>query len=151
MKPLKRMPQLHLLSHDHHQGLLFCWKMRKGMNAGVESSRMHSYLKWFFEQHLQPHFRQEEEHYFPLIGARHPLVVRACAEHRELEKLYSEPDGGYEKIQKFTELLESHIRFEERELFEHMQQQVTPQQWEELEKHDADSSCTDNYGDMFWL
>ena len=151
MKPLKRLPQLHLLSHDHHQGLLFCWKIRKGITSGIEQSRMHAYTKWFFANHLEPHFREEEEQYFPLLGQEHALLQRAVTEHRELERLCAGSEGSSTILQQFTDTLEAHIRFEERELFEAMQQQVTPQQWEELEKKEHVGATCDEYHDTFWL
>jgi len=35
-KPIKRDKVLQPLSHDHHQGLLLCWKIRTGIKKGIE-------------------------------------------------------------------------------------------------------------------
>jgi hypothetical protein len=112
---------------------------------------MDAYTKWFFKEHLEPHFREEEIHYFPLLGNGHALVQRAIREHRELEKLFHDSVSGFKALQQFADALEAHIRFEERELFEAMQQQVTPAQWQELEKLEAAGTSCEEYPDTFWL
>lgn len=85
----------------------------------------------FFEHHLRPHFRAEEEHVFPFLedalGQGHPsyqLMARLRVEHEELrllsERLRADlrADRDLERtLTAFADLLESHVRSEERELF----------------------------------
>ncbi len=74
--PLKRHTALQPLSHDHHQGLLLCWKIRTGFELGVDHERMKRYTDWFWENHLLPHFIFEEINIFPILGEEHPMVKR---------------------------------------------------------------------------
>lgn len=68
-----------------------------------------------------PHFRDEEEHLFPLVvdsEEAQPLVVRALLEHQRLHALTRDlASGDTARMRELGELLEAHVRFEERELF----------------------------------
>ena len=51
---MKRFKELHHLSHDHHHGLLVCWKIRTAFSKGIDFERVKKYLTWFYEYHLKP-------------------------------------------------------------------------------------------------
>ena len=85
----------------------------------------------FFTDHLAAHFRAEEEALFrflrPLL-ARQPeglaLIDALVADHRELEArrdavAAAEGEALAPALVAFADLLEAHVRREERELFEH--------------------------------
>ena len=77
----------------------------------------------FFNESLKPHFEAEETVLFPLMavyeGSR-ALVARLESEHQEFRRRLARPagDGGLRKfLFDFGDLLEQHIRSEERGLF----------------------------------
>ena len=150
-KPIKRVLQLQSLSRDHHQGLLLSWKIRKGIKAGIQGHRIKRYVEWFFTNHLAPHFITEEKHLFPVLGNDHEMIAKALGEHRALESLNSTNDGDYEKLNRFADLLESHIRFEERELFNEIQSKATPEQLNVIDDIHHEELFCENSDDTFWL
>lgn len=86
----------------------------------------------FFELELSPHFQAEERYLFPLAEAHLPpdtLVSTLREQHRELERLIDQlrtlPAGQVETtLLRFADLLEDHIRKEERLLFEAVQERI---------------------------
>lgn len=47
-QPIKRHPVLQPFSRQHHFGLLFSWKLRKGLSKNIEMDRLLAFSKWFF-------------------------------------------------------------------------------------------------------
>ena len=125
-----RHPSLVPLSHDHHHGLALALRCRKqalgqlkrmGVNGLKERA---DEVREFFANHLVAHFRAEEEALFPKLVAFVPesaaLVDQLVREHRQLEDALVRLDmeSGLSKLVfEFGDLLERHIRKEERELF----------------------------------
>ncbi len=149
--PLKRHPALHHLSHDHHQGLLVCWKIRQGFKLKIDPVRVKNYCMWFWKNHLQQHFEEEENGIFPVISSGDPLIKQALSEHKRLRKLF----GNWEDIEKtlgqIEEGLEKHIRFEERVLFPIIQKKATKEQLDAISKYGKKEKFTDNNNDPFWI
>ncbi|WP_332913779.1 hemerythrin domain-containing protein [Algoriphagus boritolerans] len=115
--PLKRHPALHHLSHDHHHGLLLCWKIRQGFKFGVGPERIKDYCEWFWGNHLQTHFDEEEKLIFLILPEEDPMIKQALSEHKRLRKLFSSWENPEKTLGLIEEELEKHIRFEERVLF----------------------------------
>ncbi len=150
-KPIKRSRELQPLSRDHHQGLLLCWKIRQGINKNVSVNRILKYINWFYGEHLASHFREEEDHLFPILGNGHPLIERALGEHRAIENFIKQHDGNSDSLLSFAGLLESHIRFEERVLFHEIEINAKEGELEKLKLHDRETSFCENESDKFWL
>lgn len=150
-KPLKRHEALKPLSREHHHGLLLCWKIREGIKRKVEARRIKDYADWFRINYLEPHFEAEETYVFPILGSENELVQRALSEHQSLKRLFDRENGIDEALELITEELNSHIRFEERVLFNEIQQIATPEQFAEVEKHhDGVGFSEDDWKDHFW-
>jgi len=149
-KPIKRDKSLQPLSRGHHHSLLLCWKIRTGFSKGVTADRIKRYADWFFEYHIEPHFRQEEKHVFPILGASHDLVRKAVGEHRKLSRLFKDQDEIEKSLSLIEEMLESHIRFEERVLFNEIQKTASPLQLDMVTSLHADHNFVDNTEDEFW-
>ncbi len=125
-----RHPSLILLSHDHHHGLALALRCRKQALGqlkpmGAEGLRLRAgEFRDFFTSNLVNHFRAEEEALFPLLRAVAPdgeaLVDQLVREHQEIRATIPnlETETGLGKIIfDLGDLLERHIRKEERELF----------------------------------
>ncbi len=151
-KPIKRNEALKPLSREHHHGLLLCWKIRQGIKMQVEPKRIKSYTDWFKNKYLYPHFEAEENFVFPVLGDENPFVKKALAEHRRLKRLFNQQSEILKALSLIEEELEKHIRFEERVVFNEVQQAATPGQFEEIEKkHHAIAFSDDTWEDKFWI
>ena len=149
-KPLKRSPHLKAISRDHHDGLLLCWKIREGFKRGVAIKRMKRYTDWFWETHLVGHFEIEEAYIFPVLGNEHELVKRALAEHRRLKRLFEQDTDIWRSLNLIEEELDGHIRFEERVLFNEVQQVATEAQLEAIAIHHRHAPQCPDWEDPFW-
>lgn len=155
-KPLKRNPALVQFSKDHHFSLLLIWKIRQGLRLSAELQRISKYINFFFENYLEEHFKEEEELLFIHVNEHDDLRLSAEKDHKELRALNEEikNDPGQEDIRQFADLLEQHIRFEERFLFVHLQDYLQQEQLNSIAKkmhashpHVAD----DDWKDVFWV
>lgn len=154
-KPIKRNKNIVSLSKDHHLGLLFCWKVRQGLKKDVATERIIKYVKYFWTNHLAIHFFEEETIVFPLLNDH--LVQKALHEHQQIKHqidgLATSPgDQAINGLRILAELIDNHIRFEERELFPHFEKILSKEQLDtvgkQLEEHG--SPLTDDHDDLFW-
>jgi iron-sulfur cluster repair protein YtfE (RIC family) len=128
---MKRHPALHALSHDHHQGLILAQQLKKnapeykGLPKTFEGKL--DYLFNFYETELVNHFSEEEEILYPAVKGKNEevdnLFQEIFSEHSQIhalvKKMKDKPDE--DSMDKLGKLLESHIRKEERELFQLVQ------------------------------
>lgn len=150
-KPIKRSPALKPLSIEHHHALLLCWKIKTGFIKGVSTSRIKVYADWFYKNHLVPHFSLEENYIFPILGMDHTFVQHAIDEHQNLIRLFSKTANSELALKEIEIALEKHVRFEERILFNEIQNVATEAQLEAIEKAHDDEKFIDNTTDAFWI
>jgi hemerythrin-like domain-containing protein len=150
-KPLKRAAELQPISHDHHQGLLLCWKIRTGIKKEVPLERIKGYTDWFFENHLKPHFELEEKYLFTTLGEANPLIQQALSEHIRLKDLFSATTDLKENLSCIEKELDAHIRFEERVLFAEIQTEASAAQLAKIEEIHSKLPFIENEEDTFWL
>lgn len=156
-KPIKRSENIMKLSREHHFSLLFCWKIREGIKKKVAPWRIVQYVRYFWDENLQHHFKEEEEILFaPLPDDE--MVIKAFEEHvaikQGVEALYTSPEQElWEELAKFVDLLDKHVRYEERQLFPHLETVLTGPQLDiigrQLNAAHA-SPLKDDYEDEFW-
>lgn len=152
---MKRNENIVPLSRDHHNGLLFSWKIRQGINKNIETERIRKYVHYFWDDHLQKHFEEEETILFNKI--QHELCEKAYAEHTQIKGLIEEIDRGDAPLEKYillADVLEQHIRFEERTLFPFLEKTLDPEQLSEIGTTLGplhETANTDTYPDEFWL
>lgn len=149
-QPIKRHVSLQPLSRDHHHGLLLCWKIREGFKRQIDPLRIKRYADWFWQAHLAEHFRIEEEFVFPVLGNNHPHVQQAIQEHRSLEELFMQTTDVSQALSQLEAELEKHIRFEERVLFNEIQEVATAEQLAECECHHNSGADVTAWEDEFW-
>lgn len=128
-KPIKRSIELMQLSREHHEGLLLKWKITEGINKHVSVERLSDYLLFFYSSNLEDHFNIEEQFLFPLLPAHNELRIRAQKQHDELRAIVSriKLKEAIDDLVQFVNLLEEHIRFEERTLFNYIEQNTLPE------------------------
>jgi hemerythrin-like domain-containing protein len=147
--PLHRIDSLKTLSREHHDGLLLCWKIRQGINKKISAERISRYSKHFFSNRLWPHFEVEEKELFPLLG-KSKLVAQAKEEHRRLGYLFLIGNPGTSTLDLIQQLLQKHIRFEERVLFKELQEKVPVQELEKAMAEHRGDNVEESWEDKFW-
>lgn len=149
---MKRNSNIVPLSRDHHFGLLCSWKIRQGLSKNIDPKRISVYLDYFWNTHLKTHFKEEEEVLF--ITREDALTAKALYEHRHIEHLVNRitDDPRETLLMEFSELLQEHIRFEERVLFPHFETILTEPELAEVGKQLdlIHQPQTDGYKDEFW-
>jgi hemerythrin-like domain-containing protein len=124
---MKRSHALKPLSSDHHQALLVAFQLKQGLAGHAESAGapkdlagLMALARRFEEQLFRPHARAEED----LLGRYLTTgdTRRLRAEHAELTRLVEAARGAQDgdarvQLVRFADLLERHVRWEERELF----------------------------------
>lgn len=150
-KPLKRIKELQPLSHDHHHGLQLCWKIKTAFSKNIDLKRIKNYINWFYKTHLKSHFELEEKFVFPVLGSANEFVEQALSDHYKLTKLFTEENDLEQTFKNIAELLEQHIRFEERTLFPEIQKIASASQLADISKFHSDENFIENNTDVFWL
>ena len=133
---MKRDPALARLSRDHHQALAVALELRRGADADAAAAR----FARFWREHGNHHFRVEEDVLFPAwaeaaSGYREELVLRALREHHLIRtdaRRVLAGEGELESLRELGERLNSHVRFEERELFAAIEASLTRAQLDRL-------------------
>jgi iron-sulfur cluster repair protein YtfE (RIC family) len=126
----KRHPSLIPLSEDHHHGLALALRCRKQSLGQIKPTggeglraRAEEFLH-FYDTELSCHFRAEEEILFPLMREHVPasvtLIEALSRDHNDVRQALPDLKAGRalaKLIFDLGDLLERHIRKEERELF----------------------------------
>jgi len=123
-----RDPSLIPLSHQHQHGLALCVMTRRAMASDRSPETVAQLARRVvdrYELELANHFEIEEQTLFPACGPA-PLIPELIADHRALEALVAElrTAPSHELLERFCDLLSTHIRREERELFEQIQRDL---------------------------
>ena len=145
MSPLKRREELRSLSEDHHNALVIALRCRR-LAAGQHDAdpvELWAGVLEFFRLAILPHFDLEETLLLPAIDAigepeTSKMTERIRDEHRRLRAMIADPvpdDAGWTAI---GTLLDEHIRFEERVVFEATQDRLPLEVLEEIARVSAE-------------
>jgi hemerythrin-like domain-containing protein len=154
-KPIKRSDQLAPLSREHHDGLLFAWKIKQGLENKTSPELLRKFAMWYWRNHIKQHFYQEEKILIPYMPEEHPMAVRLKEEHDHIRELILglDEEADTQTLQILGDLVTKHIRFEERELFVYLEKLLTKEQLDEvfaeIEEHPV--SCETEWTDEFWV
>lgn len=142
-----RHPSLIPLSHDHHHGLALALRCRKQAlgqikPVGVQGlEEMAKEVRNFFSENLERHFQAEEEVLFPIIRSCVPegrqMLEDLIEEHKQIREqiVRLEEKAGLSKMLfDLGDLLERHIRREERELFPLFEKYAAPTEAEKIKE-----------------
>lgn len=133
---MKRHTVLVPLSREHHETLILAQVIKKGApqyrGMPVDLEGKMEAVENHFRTHLTHHFRKEEKLFAKMQG-RFPevdqLISQLTAEHRRIEAIIDEISNRVspeKNLHELGELIEAHIRKEERQLFE-----LIPQRFDE--------------------
>ena len=156
LTPIKRHPAMVSFSKDHHFGLLLVWKIRQGLKKSIEAGRIGKYVLYFFSEDLLKHFWDEEKLLFSRLRADDLLRIQAEEDHAVIYQLIKDIRNQTEDTGLLTQLadrLEKHIRFEERELFNHLQSVIGADELALIEKRIGNDSkeIDEKWYDIFWI
>lgn len=151
--PIKRSKELAPLSREHHEGLLFVWKIRQGLKLAVTKERMGRFCTWSWASHFAAHFQKEEAELLPVLGEAHPMMEKMLEEHEAIADKFAEimRKPTIPALERLAQIINYHIRFEERQLFPLIEQVVTSAQLAAIGEALADEapSCG-GWRDEFW-
>lgn len=127
---MKRHAALQHLSRDHHKALKLARQACFASDSGHAIAEAAGTINALFPEWLEELFRSEESGLLPALEAAGggELVCQVLAQHAELRALNRQletPDGA--TLARFGKLLNDHVRFEERELFETAQALLYPE------------------------
>lgn len=153
---MKRNKNILYISRDHHYGLLFCWKLRQGIKNNAHHARIRSYVAYFWENYFQPHFQEETE--FLLSKVHDGQCLAAHHQHQAIGALITEivtgtNAGFYENLRELADMVNAHIRFEEKDLFPHLEARLDTSELEKIGKSldkIHSSRFKDEFPDDFW-
>lgn len=123
MGAMQRCPELLALSREHYRALKIALEAKKVAQGAVLTplAEAAGAVQVAMAAELEPHFQEEEAHLLPAMAAAGcaDLVARTYEEHRLLrEAVTALAEPTAERLLRFADLLQAHVRFEERQLFE---------------------------------
>ncbi len=127
------------LSHQHQRALALCVRIDRAQPIPTaDLDTWQSEIDQHFEQEIKFHFSAEEQVLFP--AARQlpkliPLVEELVADHAALRKFFSQAKArtlSGVTLPAFAQHLSTHIRKEERQLFERLQRLMSPEELAKL-------------------
>src|SRR3954471_18451836 len=101
------------LCREHYNGIRVVCTIRRAIRYSVVNHEIASYIQQEFINHLDQHFKEEELWLFPKLAGTNALRIQAEKQHEKLRRMVGDKDLQPEE---FANLLEEHIRFEERTL-----------------------------------
>jgi hemerythrin-like domain-containing protein len=120
------------LSHQHQRALALCVRIDRAQP--IRATNMESWqaeIEHLFELEIKLHFAAEEQVLFPVASRFSelvPLVEELIADHSSLRESFDQAKArtmSTESLPVFAEQLSAHIRKEERQLFESLQQSLS--------------------------
>lgn len=135
-KPIKRSKELTPFSKEHHEALLFGWKLKQGLQNRTELALLAEFVQWFWKADLQEHFQKEEQVLAIHLPSENELVQQMFKEHQQLEALVhlSTGSAGENVFLELAERLSNHVRFEERQLFPFAEKVISAEHMENIYK-----------------
>jgi iron-sulfur cluster repair protein YtfE (RIC family) len=134
-----RDPSLVPLSRQHQHALALCVRIDRARTlSGSSLLAWQEEIQNHFEAEIQFHFSAEETVLFPVARGfpdLAPLVEELCADHAALRDYFARAvsrELDQDGLEQFVEKLSQHVRKEERQLFEGLQQRMSPAELEAL-------------------
>jgi hemerythrin superfamily protein len=155
---MERDKNLQPLSHQHHDALMCCLLLKKGVQKNTDPDLLNDFLFTQWKNDISSHLEQEEKYIFPLLpgSAFQQQVIRMIKTDHELLRTLIGRMQHAKQEQKFYRLfamlLEQHIRFEERTWFGFLQENLSPDELSRLGnslREKSSRSCKD-YAIKFW-
>jgi hemerythrin superfamily protein len=153
--PVKRHLAMQSFSREHHFGLLLVWKIRQGLLKSIDPERISAYVLYFYKTDLEKHFKDEERLLFGKLLPDNDLRKQAEADHQAVYALVADLEHNgkdADLLRRLADRLEQHIRFEERQLFNHLQDLFSTNEMEGIGARLPNDSRDpgEEWEDKFW-
>ncbi len=123
------------LSHQHQHALALCVRIERASPVPEQDlPAWQAEVAQIFRGEIQIHFAAEEQVVFPTARGFEELsglVEGLLSEHAQLRQMFSHAQAGElnaNDLKTFGQMLSNHIRKEERQLFEKLQQFLSAEQ-----------------------
>lgn len=153
---MKRHDNLQVLSHQHHNELMACLLLKKGIRKKASLKTMQDFTRQFWHNDLKHHVELEERKLIPFLQSRPPLkkyVHVLHNDHELIERIFDRSQDGllsYRTLELFAGYVEDHIRFEERVVFQALQDEVSEAEWKDLLFDATPGKDCATYTEKFW-
>ena len=123
---MKRSKYLTPLSWEHHSALVNASRIKRGLALKADTAILQEFMEYLWKTDLQPHFQREEDAFLPQKDwqqVAEDLRSHMLNDHKEFARLAEQISKTTavgkktEAMERFADLLTSHVRFEERQLF----------------------------------
>lgn len=156
IKPIRRIEALVNFSREHHFALLMIWKIRQGIKNNIDAGRISRFAVYYFDKALRRHFVEEESGIFSDLAPTDRNIKQAMREHDSIYSLVNKLEdcsNDYVLLNSYANMLESHIRFEERTLFNSIQENIVQRQslHKPIPTFLTERLSDDDWEDKFWL
>ena len=155
---MKRDIGLQPISRQHHDALMACLIIEKGVRKKADLKVLQDFTRKVWDHDLSGHFSLEENYLVPQLRQRKfpEYIIQSMLRDHELLRVLSQRilNGGasYQGFLTFSTLLEQHVRFEERLVFEKAQELMPEEVLREVGAHfpsHTEGICK-NYPVKFW-
>ncbi|MFA5299389.1 MAG: hemerythrin domain-containing protein [Lutibacter sp.] len=123
----RRSKDLVKLSHEHHHALVFCTRLKKVQRVDLKTLQL--FVDDFRKNYLLVHFENEEKLFLPLMPDTE-IKRQFIAEHKQIKQLVqlllALKENDNELAIKLSELILSHVRFEEKIMFPYLEKTLQP-------------------------
>lgn len=122
---MRRVAELRDLSDDHHTALVLARRCRRQV-AERPTADLWREVQATSALHLEPHFRIEERYLLPALESigEGDLATRIREDHAALRALRRSDQPTPQILQDFGRLLQEHVRYEERRVFDPTQERL---------------------------
>jgi hypothetical protein len=152
--PIKRSRQLRDISHQHHDILLFVWKIRQGIIYDIAPPRIAQYCEWFWNNTLKANQEEEEKIFLNFFSREDVLMNNLLEDHDAIRTKMQEVISGpsHYNLKRLAEILYYHVRFEERTFLPHVEYALSEEQLNAVEKmlHGYPVKKSATWSDEFW-
>jgi iron-sulfur cluster repair protein YtfE (RIC family) len=125
------------------------------LKKAVNPERISNYVTFFYKEDLEKHFDEEEKLLFSKLALGDELRKRAELDHLAIYTLAAAIEQRKDDpilLKHLADTLEEHIRFEERELFNHLQKSMSATELRLVEARFSNNSkaIDEKWKDVFW-
>jgi hemerythrin-like domain-containing protein len=157
---MKRAKEFVTLSWEHHDGLVFAFRLQQGLKNAADQHKMLEYIQYTWDNDLEHHFWQEEEILTASLEETErgrELLQTMLDDHRyfreRIKQFKLQSSFNPETIKEFADRLNQHIRFEEQKLFQYLEETLSPVKLKKIgdflsEQHKQSDKC---WTDQFWM
>jgi hypothetical protein len=141
---VRRSEALAPLSRDHHQALETALRLRRAQDDTLDAALAR--LSSFWASTGRRHFEIEEELLLPALTDEQWLAMaeRVRSEHEDIRRRAAalEQEASVDAARELGERLNAHVRFEERELFAHLEAALDTDELERLGRAVEEAEAT---------